>query len=204
MRDSKMAGETEKSVWLTYMPGLLAGSAALIAALTTMYVNLRSDTEKEAARILAAQASAPAVVASVQQPAAPPSPVSLMLSLDQVRVDNDGSLGSTDWTFEVLADGRPLFVAPFKGLNDRAGAHLKKPAAPDQVTGRVLLPLGKSSEIVVNGWKQGWIRSDKAPDVSGRAWLLQNDSTLAVQTKSDVAGGAAFVIHFTAAAEGGR
>lgn len=192
----------DKNPWLTYLPGLLAGAAAFIAAITTLYINVRGDRDQAAMPAPAAQQS-PAVVAAAPVPARAAQDERRLLALEQLRVLKDGSMGSTDWTFEVLADGRPVFVAAFPGLNDAVGKNLVTPDAHGPLSGRVLLPGdGAGAEIVAQGWKRSLIGGGgRAADAVGRGRLQSGDGRFHLEVKSTGGDGAAFVLYFSVAAE---
>jgi hypothetical protein len=121
---------------------------------------------------------------------------SLQLKLARLRVDNDGTLGSTDWTFDIQSGGRSLFAVPFKSLTDKAGANLVTPADPELASSILVIKPGKSADIVVRGWKQGWIGKAANPDVIGQAQINSDDGSLVIEAKSEKAGGPAFVLYF--------
>jgi len=136
MAADPMTTENERKSRLSHVPGILAGSAALIAALTTVYVNVRRDDPAPAAAA-ASTAVAGKPVAAVAPPAPPEAagPVRRLLTLERIRVENDGSLGTTDWTFEVSAAGEPLYSLTFKTLTDREGQNLVLPPAAARSSG---------------------------------------------------------------------
>jgi hypothetical protein len=196
-----MASEDLKKHWTAHAPGILTGAAALIAALTGVYVNMRGD--KSSVQPVAVQAvpvTTPVPVASAPKVAVPVSQT-LDLKLDRVRVDNDGSMGTTDWTFDVSEANRSLFSVPFKALSDDAGENLVKPAEPDIAHARLTLASEQSSEVVVRGWKQGWTSKTAAPDVIGKAQLKSDGVGLVIEAKSEKANGPAFVLYFSAEAK---
>lgn len=196
-----MSAEGEKKSPLSHVPGILAGSAALIAALTTVYVNVRNGNREEApavpVRVATATAKPPVEVAK--------SPVQVVLHLDRVRTQNDGSMGSTDWTFEVNAAGDPLFSVPFKSLTDREGDNLAVPADAEHAAGKFELPASAPVVVAIRGWKRGWLPGEDVPDVIGQGRLVQGVSTLSIEVKSDKPDGADFVLYFSVTpAEGGQ
>ena len=133
-----MSGEETKKHWVAHAPSILTGLAALTAALTTVYVNVRNDKSAAAPVPQVAPASG-----TIQQPSlgnglsaansAPVKPLNPILDvqLERVRVDNDGTMGTTDWTFDIKNGERSLFSLPFKSLTDKAGANI---VAPDPST----------------------------------------------------------------------
>lgn len=196
-----MSLEDAKKTWTAHLPGILTGSAALIAALTTVFINLRDDKSGASTPVTGHASSAtsvvvaPAVQPLLAKPAAP-LPQALQLKLARLRVDNDGTLGSTDWTFDIQSGGRSLFAVPFKGLTDKAGANLVAPAEAELASSVLTLKPGKSADIIVNGWKQGWVGKAAVPDVVGQAQLNAEDGSLVIEAKAEKAGGPAFVLYF--------
>ena len=135
-----------KNTRLSYVPAILAGTTALVAAISTLYVNLRDKPEPAPVAteqvVSATESAAPARPPTVVAPAAPRV---LLLRLERVQVDNDGSVGSTDWTFQVKANDQPLFAVPMPELNDKPGQNLARPADPEQAAAEVEVPAGKAS-----------------------------------------------------------
>jgi len=182
---------------LQHVPAILTGSAALIAALTTVYVNVRDNKDGSAQ-----QAPAAASVAAPATPAPPTAPASnaperVRLALDRIAVEHDGSPGTTDWRFTVEADGEPLFAFQQDELDDQGGRNVANPA---DVAGALRLA-GKPMHIVVKGWRGSWFKMGSAPDASGEGILMPsgNIQPLRVQAQKPEAG--AFVFYFSAADE---
>lgn len=186
---------------LTHVPAILAGSAALVAAVSTLYVNLRaSPAPVEASATVMAP---PAPVATAETPAppraeAPPKAKLLVVRLDRLQVENDGSVGSTDWVFEVSADGEPRFTLPMRGLNDKPGENLVRPADPAQASTEVLFPPAKQVEIVVKGWKRGFLPGSGA-EISGSTKVNWNFDKTTVRVAGDKPKGPAFTLYFALA-----
>ncbi len=181
---------------LAHVPSILGGTAALIAAVTTLYVNLRSDPQIAPEPAPQANVAPAAAAASAPASAASTEPRRMLLRLDRVQVNDDGSAGSTDWTFEVSVDGDPLFSVPMPSLNDKPGESLARPKDRDQASAEVELPVGKNVELSVKGWKKdGWLPGSSA-EVSGKAWLGYNKTVVTLQT--DKPKGPQFVVYFSA------
>ena len=195
-----MSSEETKKHWIAIAPSLLTGLAALIAALTTVYINVRNDKTAPMTSTAAVTATAvPSVSgAPVLTPVKPSSPQTktVDLRLERLRVDNDGSMGTTDWTFDVLNGERSLFSVPFKALADSAGDNIVVPKDASLARAKVVAVVGGTQEIIVRGWKQGWSGKAKTPDVIGRARLNMDDESLVIEVKSEKVGGPAFVLYF--------
>lgn len=190
-----------KKNWTAHLPGILTGSAALIAALTTVFINVRNNKTAEAAVVqsssLAARETQTPGSAKPTVSAVPASrPQSLELRLARIRIDNDGTLGSTDWTFDIQSGGRSLFSVPFKALTDKAGQNLVTPSEPGLARATLAVTPDKAQDIVVRGWKQNWIGKADTPDVLGKAQLNADGSGLVIEANSDKSGGPAFVLYF--------
>ncbi|MGH8051642.1 MAG: hypothetical protein ACRERV_08065 [Methylococcales bacterium] len=190
-----MSTEETKKHWIALAPSILTGLAALIAALTTVYINVRNDKSAPATAVQAAP-----VVVSQDLAAVPAKPLPVQakiidLQLERMRVDNDGSMGTTDWTFDIQNGERSLFSVPFKALADTAGDNIVVPKDA-AVAHAKLNATANMPEIIVRGWKQGWSGKAKVPDVIGKAKLDADDDSLVIEVKSEKADGAAFVLYF--------
>jgi len=193
-----MSSEETKKHWIAMAPSILTGLAALIAALTTVYINVRNDIKatQPAVSANAASAVAPVKLAVTEPKSAMALSTTVDLRLERVRVDNDGTMGTTDWTFDIKNGERSLFSVPFKGLTDKAGANIVAPGEATPANASIVLAASGSSEIIVQGWKQAWSGKTQAPDVIGRAILNADDGSFVVEATSVKAGGPAFVLYF--------
>jgi hypothetical protein len=196
-----MSNEPQPKSRLSHVPAILAGSAALIAAVSTLYVNLRgSPAPAEAAATVAAPATPAETPAPVPTPPADtaPKPRLLEVRLDRLHVENDGSVGSTDWVFEVSADGEPRFSLPMPGLTDKPGENLVRPAADAQAATDVLFLPAKQVEISVKGWKRGFLAGTGA-EISGSTKVNWNFDKTTVHVAGDKPKSPAFTMYFTIA-----
>jgi hypothetical protein len=187
----------QKNSRLAHVPSILMGTAALIAALSTVYVNLRGNPP--AAPAAAAPAPAAPVAATI---AATPSPATsapraLRLRLDKVQVDDDGSVGSTDWTFQVSVDGEPAFSVPMPSLSDKPGENLARPAEGQDASAEIGMPAGKGVAVAVNGWKKGFLGGARG-EVSGEGWLTPEFTKTAITLEGEKEKGPRFVLYFSA------
>jgi hypothetical protein len=176
-----------------HVPGILMGTAALIAALSTLYVNLRN----EPAPVEAVVAPAPVEPAS-PDPAAAAAPRVVRVRLDRVQVDDDGSVGSTDWTFQASIDGEPKFSLAMPSLSDQPGEDLARPAQGQEAWVDVELAGAKSVALSVNGWKKGILGGARG-EVSGSTWLTSGVTKATVTLASDKPKGPRFVLYFSVA-----
>jgi len=194
-----MSNEPPNHSRLSHVPAILAGSAALIAAVSTLYVNLRgapapvevpATVSPPAAPV---DAAAPAAVPPVDE--APKARV-LVVSLDRVQVENDGSAGSTDWTFEVDADGEPRFTLAMPSLTDKPGKNLVRPDDDAHASAEVLFLPAKQVEIAVKGWKRGFLPGTGA-EISGSTKVNWNFDKTTVHVAGDKPKSPAFTLYFT-------
>ncbi|MCJ0825973.1 hypothetical protein MQC88_08395 [Luteimonas sp. 50] len=178
------------------VPAILTGAAALIAALTTVYVNVRGDRSPPPPppATPAAQVSAPVPAqAAVAQAAG-----RLLLQVDRIAVQHDGSPGTTDWRFTVEADGEPLFVFSQDALDDTGGRNV---AVPEAAAGKLVLAAGAPVRISVQGWRGSRLRlAQGTPDVRGDGMLGAAGALAPMQVQGEDAGDGAFVFYFSAAA----
>jgi len=196
-----MALETEKKSWMSHLPGILGGSAALVAALTTVYVNLRNTSQANAptAVIATTSSSASAHGSAPGSATASASPVKMNLRLERILTRNDGSLGTTDWMFEVSAAGDPLYSLPVKSLDDREGKNLRMIPAGAPVSSVLDVSPAAATSVSIRGWKHGLLGVGGAPDVTGSGWLSSGIDSVTIDAKSTQKGGAEFVFYFSAA-----
>jgi len=169
------------------VPAILTGAAALIAALTTVYVNVRGDKSPHAAPATMTVASPPRTAA--------PAVVTLHLRVDRIAVLHDGSIGTTDWRFAVTADGQPLFVFAQDALDETGGRNV---ALPTDAAGDIQVADGKPVKISIDGWRGSRLRLTQGePDVQGGGMLsVAGSSAIKVQAEKPEAG--AFVLYFSA------
>ena len=176
------------------VPAILTGAAALIAALTTVYVNVRGDRSPPPQ-----PAATPAVPAPVPAQAAVAQAAGrLLLQVDRIAVQHDGSPGTTDWRFTVEADGEPLFVFSQDALDDTGGRNV---AVPEAAAGKLVLAHGAPVRISVQGWRGSRLRlAQGTPDVRGEGMLGAAGALAPMQVQGEDAGDGAFVFYFSAAA----
>ena len=181
------------------VPAILTGAAALIAALTTVYVNVRGDHPPPPQSAAATTVATPAA----RQPVAPVVQAArkLQLQVDRIAVQHDGSPGTTDWRFTVEADGEPLFVFSQDDLDDSGGRNV---AVPERAAGHLELAPGARVRITVQGWRGSRLRLVQgAPDVRGEGVLAAAGALAPLQVQAGEPGDGAFVFYFSAAAVDG-
>ena len=179
--------DNDKKPIVHVVPAILTGAAALIAALTTVYVNVRGDRSPAVAQVKATASNRAAAVAP---------PRRLRLQVDRIAVQHDGSIGTTDWRFAVAADGQPLFVFAQDDLDESGGRNVALPTDP---AGTIEIAAGKPVKISVEGWRGSRLRLVQgAPDARGAGVLPANGSPAAIKVSADTPEAGAFVLYFSA------
>ena len=185
--------DNDRKPGLHHLPALLTGTAALIAALTGVYVNLRDNAREAAAHASTpAQGLARRAIAPTPVQALPPAP--LRLQVERIAVEHDGSHGTTDWRFTVEADGEPLFAFSQDALDDSGGRNV---VVPDAAQGVLHPAPGKPVHLVVRGWRGGLLGFGATPVASGEA-TLSGPGVLPVRVQAEKPGDGAFVFHLSA------
>ena len=168
------------------VPAILTGAAALIAALTTVYINVRGDKSP--------QVPAAATVAATPRPTVPAA-VTLHLRVDRIAVQHDGSIGTTDWRFAVSADGQPLFVFAQDDLDETGGRNV---ALPSDAAGDIQVANGKPVKISIEGWRGSRLRlAQGEPDARGQG-VLSGAAASAIKVQAGKPDSGAFVFYFSA------
>jgi hypothetical protein len=180
---------------LQHVPAILTGSAALIAALTTVYVNVRGNRNEPVQQ--APVAATPVTPSAPTTTAASIAPERVRLSLDRIAVEHDGSPGTTDWRFTVEADGEPLFAFQQDELDDQGGRNV---ACPADAAGALRLA-GKPVHIVIKGWRGSWFKTGSAPDATGEGMLMPSGNIQPLRVEAEKSEAGAFVFYFSAADE---
>jgi len=182
--------DNDKKPFVHLVPAILTGTAALIASLTAVYVNLRDKDDKAQAQAQPAQAKGEA------PPAKAPTLLSdkLELRLDRIAVHHDGSIGTTDWRFAIEADGQPLLVFNQDGLDDTGGRNI---ANPKDVATALAVPAGQHARLTIKGWRGSRLRLiEGEPDVVGEGAVGDGGMPpIPVKAKKDSAGD--FVFYFS-------
>ena len=121
----------------------------------------------------------------------------MLLRLDRIQVENDGSMGATDWTFEVSAAGEPRFTLPMRALNDKPGHNLARPSDAEQAVAELLLAPDQQLQVGVKGWKEGLLSG--GAEVSGSAWISGKGGNTSLRVAGAEPERAAFTLYFTVA-----
>ena len=130
--------------WYTRVPTISVAAVAFLVGLTTLINNVREIgglKDKTPSAATAQQVpAAPAV-----KPEAPKAPLRYsVLRLEKIEVINDGTSGSTAWSFDVSArGGQDLFELPSRDYIDTEEGRNATPRATDPSIGRVSLVPGQ-------------------------------------------------------------
>lgn len=190
--------DNEKKPVITHLPAILTGSAALLAALTTVYVNIRNDLKDEPATPPAV--TTPSTVAPAT-PAEPAEPQQLRLQLQRVAVQQDGAVGTADWRFAVEADGQPLFSFEQESMTSEGGRNILVLGEDRDVNATLQLQPGKRIPVTIKGWRGGWLKKSDEPLVSGEGWLSAAGAVTPIPVKAEDPKKGAFTFYFNAIPE---
>ncbi|HEX7803152.1 MAG TPA: hypothetical protein VF471_10385 [Pseudoxanthomonas sp.] len=187
--------DNEKKPVINLLPAIFTGAAALIAALTTVYVNVRNDMKSDAAP--------PAAVATAAPPAAvkPAAPQTLRLQLQRVAVQQDGAVGNADWRFAIEADGQPLFAFEQDAMTSEGGRNIVVVGEDRNARANLELAPGKRIPITIKGWRSGWFKKTDEPAVSGQGWVASAGALAPIAVKAADESKGAFTFYFSAAPE---
>ncbi|ALN84998.1 hypothetical protein LC55x_1711 [Lysobacter capsici] len=183
--------------WYTRVPAISIALVAFLVALTTLINNVREIgglKDKTPPAPAAATPAAPAV-----KPEAPkaPSRYSVLLTLEKIEVINDGTSGSTSWSFDVSAGGQDLFELPARDYLDTEESRNVTPRTSDPSMGRVVLVPGQEMLIKISGRSSGLISKTSA---SGTATLVAERALAPVRVVAADPRDGEFVFHFATVA----
>lgn len=184
-----MTDEHKKS-WYTRLPALSAALVAFLVALTTLIKNVVEIRVPPAPPAAVAPAGP-----AVEAPAAPQAPkkTTVVLTLEKIEVLNDGTNGSTSWSFEIEAGGQSLFELPPRDYNDSEASRVVTPRATDPSMARVVLVPGQEMPVKVVGRSSGLISKTVA---TGSATLGADGPLAPVRVLAEDGRGGSFVFHF--------
>ncbi|MBX9403947.1 hypothetical protein K4L06_21820 [Lysobacter sp. BMK333-48F3] len=192
-----MSGDKDEDKrWYTRVPAISIALVAFLVALTTLVNNVREiggfkDKPAAAPAPAAQPASAPAVAADKPQA---PSRYTVLLTLQRIEVVNDGTNGSTAWTFDVEAGGEDLFELPARDYSDAEDARIASPRTSDPSMGQVVLVPGQEMPVKIDGRSAGLILKAHA---SGSAVLRAGQSLPPVRVLAGENGrDGEFIFHF--------
>lgn len=190
--------DNEKKPVITHLPAILTGSAALLAALTTVYINIRNDLKGDAPAPTAVVAEAKPAEAKPEQPA---QPQQLRLQLQRVAVQQDGAVGNADWRFAIEADGQPLFAFEQESMTSEGGRNIVVVSEDRDAHATLELMPGKRVPVAIKGWRSGWFKKSD-PVVLGEGVLAGSGPLAPIVVKATDEGKGAFTFYFSAVPEG--
>lgn len=188
--------DNEKKPVINLLPAIFTGAAALIAALTTVYVNIRNDIKDEAP-----SAAVAAAKPAETKPAAPAGPQELRLQLQRVAVQQDGAVGNADWRFAIEADGQPLFAFEQEAMTSEGGRNIVVVGEDRNARANLELAPGKRIPITIKGWRSGWFKNSEQPAVSGQGWVTSAGALAPIAVKATDESKGAFTFYFSAVRE---
>lgn len=177
----------DKKPVISHVPAILTGSAALIAALTTVYINVRGDKQADTKQAT--------VVTAAVDPVAAPVSDKLRLQVERIVVQHDGSPGTTDWRFTVEADNEPLFSFEQEDLDDTGGRNV---AVPESAGSALQIAAAQQAKIVVRGWRGSWFKLGADADAIGEGWLSSSGNIAAIRVQAQEQDAGEFVFYFSA------
>ena len=189
--------DNEKKPVINHLPAILTGSAALLAALTTVYINVRNDLKGDAPTPAAVVAEAKPAGTKSEQPALPQQ---LRLQLQRVAVQQDGAVGTADWRFAIEADGQPLFVFEQDSLTSEGGRNIVVVGEDRDAHATLELIPGKRIPVTIKGWRSGWFKKSD-PVVLGEGALAGSGPLAPIVVKAADEGKGAFTFYFSATPE---
>jgi hypothetical protein len=189
--------DNEKKPVISHLPAILTGSAALLAALTTVYINVRNDLKGDASPPPAVVAEAKPAETKPEQPALPQQ---LRLQLQRVAVNQDGAVGSADWRFAIEADGQPLFVFEQDSMTSEGGRNIVVVGEDRSAHASLELAPGKRIPVTIKGWRSGWFKKSE-PVVLGEGVLAGPGSLAPIVVKAVDEDKGVFTFYFSATPE---
>jgi hypothetical protein len=188
--------DNEKKPVVTHLPAILTGSAALLAALTTVYVNIRNDLKDEPATPAPVVATATPV-----EPATPALPQQLQLRLQRIAVQQDGAVGTADWRFSIEADEQPLFAFQQDSMTSEGGRNIVVVGEDRDASADLELAPGKRIPITIKGWRGGWFKKGGEPTAIGQGWVTSAGALSPIAVKAADESKGAFTFYFSAVRE---
>ncbi len=189
--------DNEKKPVINFVPAILTGAAALIAALTTVYVNLRNDLRDDPAPPAAVASATPAK----PEPATPSQPQTVQLQLQRIAVQQDGAVGNADWRFAIEADGQPLFAFQQDAMTSEGGRNIVVAANDRDANAELDIAPGRPIAITIKGWRGGWFKKADEPLVVGEGWLTSTGALAPIKVKAQDEKDGAFTFYLSASSE---
>lgn len=187
-----------KTPWYRQLPAKAAAVVVFLVALTTLAGNLLELRNKSREADEASPAAVPTPPATPAPSAPRTEDEAATLRVERIVVEHDGSPGTTDWRFAVLADGEPLFAFAQGDLDDGDGRNV---AVPRDAQGTLHFRAGREVRIEVRGWRESRLRLVAGePDATGTGSIGAGTPAQAIRVAADDPAAGAFVFHFGAEA----
>ena len=184
--------------WYTRVPAISVAVLAFLVGLTTLVNNIRdwlSDDAPAPAAVAANAAAKPAVAAATSPQA--PRKTAVLLTLKQIEVIDDGTSGSTAWSFEIEGGGEELFSLASRDYVDTGADAIARPRASDPSIARVVLVPGQEMTIKITGRSSGLISRTVA---TGSAKLRADGALAPIRVTADGGKSGEFVFQFATVA----
>ena len=184
--------------WYTRVPAISVAVLAFLVGLTTLVNNIRdwlSDDAPAPAAVAANAAATPAVAAATSPQA--PRKTAVLLTLKQIEVIDDGTSGSTAWSFEIEGGGEELFSLASRDYVDTGADAIARPRASDPSIARVVLVPGQEMTIKITGRSSGLISRTVA---TGSAKLRADGALAPIRVTADGGKSGEFVFQFATVA----
>lgn len=184
--------------WYTRVPAISVAVLAFLVGLTTLVNNIRdwlSDDAPTPAAVPANAAAKPAVAPATSPQA--PRKTAVLLTLKQIEVIDDGTSGSTAWSFEIEGGGEELFSLASRDYVDTGADAIARPRASDPSIARVVLVPGQEMTIKITGRSSGLISRTVA---TGSAKLRADGALAPIRVTADGGKSGEFVFQFATVA----
>lgn len=182
--------------WYTRVPAISVAVLAFLVGLTTLVNNVRDWLSADAPTPAAVPAKPAAQPASAPAPQAPRK-TAVLLTLKQIDVIDDGTNGSTAWSFEIEGGGEELFALATRDYVDTGAGAIALPRTSDPSIARVVLVPGQEMTIKITGRASGLISSTVA---RGSAKLRADGGLAPIRVLAEGGKAGEFVFHFTTVA----
>lgn len=196
---------SEDKPWYTKVPAISVALVAFLVTVTTLINNVREigGLKNKPVAAVAAPAEPAGKPAAAPSTAAPstlaepkpqaPARFTAVLTLEKIEVVNDGTSGSTAWSFDVSAGGAELFALPSRDYNDAEDQRIAQPRPTDPSMGRVTLVPGQEMLIKISGRSSGLISKANA---TGTATLQADRPLEPVRVAANDGRDGEFLFHF--------
>ena len=190
--------DESKKPWYTRVPALAAAGVAFLVALTTLVKNVSDMWTEKSASATPMPTAAPAKPEPAAAAPQAPKKTAVTLTLQKIDVLDDGSNGTTTWSFAVEAGGQSLFELAPRDYSDSEAEREVAPRSSDPSMARVVLVPGQEMLIKVTGRSPGVI--GKAVLASGSAMLTADGPLAPIRVQAEGGRAGTFVFHFATAA----